>query len=324
MKNLLSGIFIGIALSLSSVVFAADAIQALLSPVKFEFNGEPRAMDSEYDTLNYKGHLYVPVRYVADNLGATVVYDEKEDKVLFRSGELNIPDSLTKGIAAGNLIFTKEGNRTKITGQLVYGRTGQYFHDSHRQKWNQLEATLYFFGKQGEIIGEADIKGDKFSSTPYSFETHTDQDISQYAYVQLYTYSINGSTIHEVPNLYEGSIPVPTILHTDLNNVSKVIIHYGPDGTRTIEYQETLHKIVCLLKNMVVMKARSQDLPAGYSYFMDIYDGDNMVRFSSALVLNHAKYVSPSPQKAELDLYIDSLHPNKDKDKQLQSEEVGP
>ncbi|GAA4865801.1 hypothetical protein GCM10023310_51660 [Paenibacillus vulneris] len=317
MKNLLSGIFIGIALSLSSVAFAADAIQALLSPVKFEFNGEPRAMDSEYDTLNYKGHLYVPVRYVADNLGATVVYDEKEDKVLFRSGELNIPDSVTKGIAAGNLIFTKEGKRTKITGQLVYGRTGQYFYDSHRQKWNQLEATLYFFGKKGEIIGAADIKGDKFSSTPHSFETYTDQDISQYAYVQLYTYSINGSTIYEVPNLYKKDIPVPTILKTDFNHVSKIDIRYGNGILQVVEDQESLQKITSLLKDMVVTEARSQELPSGYLYYLDIYDGDKVVRFSATLILNRAKFVSPSSQKAELDRFMDSLYQQKTGNKLL-------
>lgn len=317
MKKLWLGMILGIALSLSSIAYAADTIQALLFPVKFEFNGEARAMDAEYDTLNYKGHLYVPVRYVADNLGATVVYDESQGKVAFRSGELTIPDSVTKGIAAGNIILTKEGNRTKITGMLSYGMTGRYFYDSRRQKYNELEATLYFFNKQGEIIGEADIKGDTFSNTPHSFEAYSDKDISQYASIQLYTYSINGFTIYEVPNLYKRDIPVPTILKTDFNHVSKVIIHYGPVGTLTIEDQESLQKITSLLKDMVVTEARSQELPSGYLYFLDIYDGDNVVRFSATLNLNRAKYVSPSSQKAELDRFMDSLYQQKTGNKLL-------
>ncbi len=45
--------------------------------------------------------------------------------------------------------------------------------------------------------------------------------------------------------------------------------------------------------------------------YLDIYDGDKVVRFGATLVLNHAKYVSPSSQKEELDKYMDSLYQKK-------------
>lgn len=47
----------------------------LLNDVLFTFNGETKASPSDQPVLNYNGYTYLPVRYVAEQLGADVNWD---------------------------------------------------------------------------------------------------------------------------------------------------------------------------------------------------------------------------------------------------------
>ncbi len=76
-KSVLSiGIILGIILTMSFQVFAAPALEKIQAYVNrdmtFTFDGKAVALDPEYQVLVYNDRSYVPVRFVAENLGATV------------------------------------------------------------------------------------------------------------------------------------------------------------------------------------------------------------------------------------------------------------
>ncbi|WP_159884679.1 stalk domain-containing protein [Paenibacillus puerhi] len=75
MKKFGLGLLCGIALAATSTIYAADGVWALLFPVKFQFDGVNREIGPRYQVLNYEGHTYVPLRYMAEQLGAGAKYD---------------------------------------------------------------------------------------------------------------------------------------------------------------------------------------------------------------------------------------------------------
>lgn len=112
------GLCCGLLFAGTSVAVASDSIQALLFPASFEINGTQMVMSKDYKVLNVDGHVYVPIRYVAVNLGATIDYDADLQKIFVKNAALNITDPDYKEISIGNLILTKAGKNTKVTGQL--------------------------------------------------------------------------------------------------------------------------------------------------------------------------------------------------------------
>jgi hypothetical protein len=114
LKKFILGLSLGLAIACSSVAFASGSIQALLFPVIFEINGSNIGLNNDYKVLNVDGHAYVPIRFIAENLGATIDYDAESQKIFVNNRNLTITDPDYKGISVGNLILTKEGNNTKV------------------------------------------------------------------------------------------------------------------------------------------------------------------------------------------------------------------
>ena len=76
-KYLLLGIVIGVSFMTSALVFAYSPISAWLSDnVSIYFNGEEKALPEGYEVLTYNGRTYTPARFIAEELGAEVVWDE--------------------------------------------------------------------------------------------------------------------------------------------------------------------------------------------------------------------------------------------------------
>lgn len=108
----------GLVIACSSVAFASSTIQTLLFPTGFEINGNDTTLNEDYKVLNVDGHAYVPIRFVAENLRAAIDYDEERQMIYIKNGDLDLIDPDYKGISVGNLILTKKGESTKVTGQL--------------------------------------------------------------------------------------------------------------------------------------------------------------------------------------------------------------
>lgn len=96
MKKFVLGLFCGMALAATTTIYAADEIRAVLFPVNIEFNGVDKPLGSGYSVLNYEGHTYVPLRYMAENLGAGALYDAANKKVSVASEPKNGTDAEKK------------------------------------------------------------------------------------------------------------------------------------------------------------------------------------------------------------------------------------
>lgn len=59
----------------SATAYAADAVKATLSQALIHINNQEARPGKEYGVLNYKNHIYVPIRYVSERLGAFAGYD---------------------------------------------------------------------------------------------------------------------------------------------------------------------------------------------------------------------------------------------------------
>lgn len=86
-KTLTAGIIIGSLCTLGIQVFAEPAsnvVTAFVSNmITFEFNGVKKELPVGYNVLTYRDRTYVPIRFVAENLGADVdwAYDTKTIKL---------------------------------------------------------------------------------------------------------------------------------------------------------------------------------------------------------------------------------------------------
>ncbi|CAH1203749.1 hypothetical protein PAECIP111891_02413 [Paenibacillus allorhizoplanae] len=198
MKKYMLGLGCGLLLAGSSVAIASDTIQALLFPASFEINGSQVKMDSDYQILNVDGHAYVPIRFVAENLGATIDYDAESQKIVVKNKPLDIKDPDYAKISVGNLILTKAGNQTKVTGQLEFEGVGNSL--------NMVGAGLSFYNEDNQKIGEAVISGNNFGVDPQTFVTKGEGDFKNYDAVYLHIGAINHRIMIDAPTmLYRNS-----------------------------------------------------------------------------------------------------------------------
>ncbi|WP_088830560.1 stalk domain-containing protein [Paenibacillus tyrfis] len=182
MKKILIGIAIGISLSAVTIVGAANSIKALLFPVSYKINDQTKTLGNDYVTLNYDSHVYVPIRFVAEVLGAGVAYDEGTKEVIVKQGQLDImdPDLLVKeDMQVGNLILTKEGDKTRVSGSFKISRRAE------------IGTNLAFFNDKDEKLGCVVISG-QYDGGIHSFEALGDGDFVNYSKAKLHVAYFNG------------------------------------------------------------------------------------------------------------------------------------
>ncbi|RKN66113.1 DUF3221 domain-containing protein [Paenibacillus ginsengarvi] len=88
MKRFVLGLVCGVMLAIGTAAYASDTVQAVLFPAKFVINGQVRSLDGEYTALNVDGHAYVPVRFIAEQMGATVGFLASDTNTIY----INYPD----------------------------------------------------------------------------------------------------------------------------------------------------------------------------------------------------------------------------------------
>lgn len=172
---------IGSSLTMATAV-TASSNQALLFPVKFKINDQLKEIGSEYATLNYEGHVYVPIRFVAESLGAGVGYNGESKEVIVKQGQLDIVDSNPNAkddMQVGNLILVKEGNQTKVSGVFKIPRQAK------------IGANLAFLNDKGEQLGFV-MFNDTYEAGTRSFELLGDGDFVNYSSVKLHVGYFNG------------------------------------------------------------------------------------------------------------------------------------
>ncbi|SDE29983.1 Copper amine oxidase N-terminal domain-containing protein [Paenibacillus sp. UNCCL117] len=156
MKKFWLGLLCGVALTATTTINAADGVWALLFPVKFQFDGESREIGPRYQVLNYEGHTYVPLRYMAEQLGAGAQYDPE-------TRTISVDKEPMDGTEAEKMVWSvhyrlERGMASRDVKQL-FGNPDQvtWVDSSNQQIWR-----FDFGAKPGYRFGslnEADVQG---------------------------------------------------------------------------------------------------------------------------------------------------------------------
>lgn len=88
------GLVLGILLTLSvgPIAAATRTISVYLRPdIQYVFDGQLKPLPEEYTTLVHEGRAYLPIRFVSENLGYHVLWDDVNQRVLLTSPELPEP-----------------------------------------------------------------------------------------------------------------------------------------------------------------------------------------------------------------------------------------
>src|SRR5690606_33404769 len=118
------------------------------------FNGVTKEMDNtEYVVLNHQGHAYVPIRFVAENMGALVKYEESTKTILlnetYLSKKMQLNETFLSTVARGKLPGIEFGiGATKKEVIETWGepqRTG-----NHQVQFDSWFDFNYFFAGPNE------------------------------------------------------------------------------------------------------------------------------------------------------------------------------
>ncbi|MDQ0888608.1 hypothetical protein QFZ81_003696 [Paenibacillus sp. V4I9] len=167
MKKFVIGLICGIGLTATTAVYASDTIQAYLFPVKIMLNGESIEVDNnEYVVLNHIGHTYVPLRWVAENMGATVTYQESEGSTppwihlsyYQTDSGLLIKDPKENRVSIGNLQLKK------IVHDYPNYVTAQLKLQDSPYPLSSVHFKLSFYDENGKLIEKGDGTGQLMKS----------------------------------------------------------------------------------------------------------------------------------------------------------------
>lgn len=126
-KHLLIGLIVGMLVASGGQIFAASAIEKVEAYINhdmtFTFDGEKKALSDDYQVLVYKDKSYVPVRFVAENLGATVEWNDTTKVIALTSAKQETsskPDDTDKTVYKELPIF-KQNESLKVSADM-YGK----------------------------------------------------------------------------------------------------------------------------------------------------------------------------------------------------------
>jgi len=155
MKKLVLGFALGCLLSLSTAGYAAEAIHTMLLAT-FKVNGVVKdARSLGYEVVQYHGRAYIPLRFVADQLGIAVAYEEETNTILlddrFDAVEL---DSAGEGrlLRAGEFQFSKAADGYRITGKLFVNEAIWDHAAGASKSAKTIRGKLVFWNDQGKVI----------------------------------------------------------------------------------------------------------------------------------------------------------------------------
>lgn len=120
-KQFVAGVIVGGVLLSGGNVLASNAdLPSIMNWVKYKINGEEKALPSGYTTLNYQGHTYVPTRFIADQLGADVKWDDQTKTVTIEKPVNNTDNEVVNEDDNSNSNNTEECSKPDTTDTTRY------------------------------------------------------------------------------------------------------------------------------------------------------------------------------------------------------------
>lgn len=189
MKKFILGLLCGLLLTVSGAAFAAGGIKAAWMNAVFEINGQQVSKNAATRAVSIDGSTYVPLRYMAEALGGTAGYDADRHAVMIKNGPLDITDTRVPGLSAGNVILSKSGKNTWITGQLQLAGVGNTLHT--------MTAVLSFYDEDNLKIGEAPLNVKRLGVDKTTFTAVGNGDFRTYNEVFLQVKKLDGQVVRE-------------------------------------------------------------------------------------------------------------------------------
>lgn len=140
-KSIIGVLLVTILLLLSTTAFADGiykSITVFFNNIRVEFNGQEVNFDTE--PFTYNNRIYVPIRFVVEEMGGEVFWDSKENKAILRS-YVDFPDC----DYLGGEIFVY-GQITKIDYKNRKIDIEQHFDD------NSVPITSSLYVKENAVI----------------------------------------------------------------------------------------------------------------------------------------------------------------------------
>lgn len=141
-KSFVGGIVVGSVL-FSGLAFASSGsdttLEASKIPYTYYFDGVPKSPTLDVQGILHKNTVYVPIRFVADSLGKTVMYDGKTKSIFI--GKMPINKMYSKSEAV-ELVKKKYGKDLPSTYQIEYDHddeNGHYVVHIYQQVVNNFQ-----------------------------------------------------------------------------------------------------------------------------------------------------------------------------------------
>jgi hypothetical protein len=181
MRKYIIGFICGVALSISTVVFAANTIQAYLFPsrVLFHMNDTVEEIDGTKDNaiINYNNKAYIPLRAFTDAMGATVTFTPSSsvtsylNKIDIYSGPANpINKGLTLKDSEGyvtinnlKVVTDKNGNESLTSGTIqinkdLTGKTIEFTFSDITDPYSAASLYMYILNEDIDKPKPGDIR----------------------------------------------------------------------------------------------------------------------------------------------------------------------
>lgn len=154
-KNFIYGLVLGLTIALASTAYSSDSASTVLFPSQFVFNGQTETLDPEYQVLNYEGHAYVPIRFVAENMGASVGYDDTGSlptiSINYFPANMAIytDPHYASNVHVGNIQVSPLGDQFVVSGLATIDPI------DNTMRPHKLAFSLHFLNDNGEEMGSA-------------------------------------------------------------------------------------------------------------------------------------------------------------------------
>ncbi|WP_187274536.1 ankyrin repeat domain-containing protein [Paenibacillus sp. N3.4] len=193
MKKFIAGLVCGLSIGLCTVAFASETIQAYLFSGHIKINGQEKTLSHGANILNVEGTTYVPIRYVSENLGINVGYDEQTKTIDLAYGKMNLQDPKELSLVFGDIVDTPNVvfDNSDIDGHIMINATTPTY----------VSATFAFMDDNGKMIGEGTI-WENFDPGLQKFHFHIQKNVSRYSTISVQVHDVHPSVNKIVKDLY--------------------------------------------------------------------------------------------------------------------------
>ena len=134
---------------LTAILILATAgtsyVSTVLYPGVISINGQIKEVSEDYGILNYNDRVYVPIRYISEQLGAEISYDHESKQIsVYHMDGRNLVSNLNAAESQGGYNLS------------IYSEKGIYEEGEPLRIWsvlrNDSESTKYFYSGNPVII----------------------------------------------------------------------------------------------------------------------------------------------------------------------------